>query len=90
MAYDDTAYRLSNPARLLCGQMHGCERGVAPYRSEDDPYGHRICGVDRHWGSRHLFMIGLLLFSEPATLARFFFVELIVIGIVGLKLASAQ
>jgi quaternary ammonium compound-resistance protein SugE len=35
-------------------------------------------------------VLGLLLFGEPAGLARFFFVGLIVIGIVGLKLASPQ
>lgn len=41
-------------------------------------------------GAVGTFALGLLLFSEPATLARFFFVGLIVIGIVGLKLASAH
>ena len=40
-------------------------------------------------GAVGTFALGLLLFSEPATLARFFFVGLIVLGIVGLKLASA-
>ena len=40
-------------------------------------------------GAVGTFVLGLLLFSEPATLARFFFVGLIVAGIVGLKLASA-
>ena len=39
-------------------------------------------------GAVGTFVLGLVLFSEPATLARFFFVGLIVIGIVGLKLAS--
>ncbi|MBK1618875.1 hypothetical protein CKO42_10610 [Lamprobacter modestohalophilus] len=39
-------------------------------------------------GAVGAFVIGLLLFSEPATLARFFFVGLIVVGIIGLKLAS--
>ncbi len=41
-------------------------------------------------GAVGTFVLGLLLFSEPATLARFFFVGLIVIGILGLKLASAH
>ena len=41
-------------------------------------------------GAVGTFALGLLLFSEPATLARFFFVGLIVIGIVELKLASAH
>jgi quaternary ammonium compound-resistance protein SugE len=41
-------------------------------------------------GAVGTFVLGLLLFSEPATLGRFFFVGLIVIGIVGLKLASAH
>ena len=36
------------------------------------------------------FVIGIFLFSEPANFARFFFVGLIVVGIVGLKLASAH
>ena len=40
-------------------------------------------------GAMGTFLLGLLLFSEPATLARFFFVGLILIGIVGLKMASA-
>jgi len=39
-------------------------------------------------GAVGTFVLGLLLFAEPATLARFFFVGLIVIGIVGLKLSS--
>lgn len=39
-------------------------------------------------GAVGTFFLGLLLFSEPATLARFFFVGLIVIGIAGLKLSS--
>jgi quaternary ammonium compound-resistance protein SugE len=39
-------------------------------------------------GAVGAFALGLLLFAEPATLARFFFVGLIVAGIVGLKLAS--
>jgi quaternary ammonium compound-resistance protein SugE len=39
-------------------------------------------------GAVGAFVLGLLLFNEPATLARFFFVGLIVVGIVGLKLAS--
>ena len=37
-------------------------------------------------GAVGAFVLGLLLFAEPATLARFFFVGLIVAGIVGLKL----
>jgi quaternary ammonium compound-resistance protein SugE len=41
-------------------------------------------------GAAGTFVLGILLFGEAATLARFFFVGLIVIGIVGLKLASAE
>lgn len=41
-------------------------------------------------GAVGTFLLGIYLFSEPATLARFFFVGLIVAGIVGLKLASAH
>ncbi len=40
-------------------------------------------------GAVGTFLLGILLFSEAATLARFFFVGLIVVGIVGLKMASA-
>ena len=39
-------------------------------------------------GAVGTFVIGIYLFAEPATLARWFFVGLIVVGIVGLKLAS--
>ncbi len=41
-------------------------------------------------GAVGAFVIGIFLFGEPATFARFFFVGLIVVGIVGLKLASAH
>jgi quaternary ammonium compound-resistance protein SugE len=41
-------------------------------------------------GAVGTFVIGILLFGEPATFARYFFVGLIVVGIVGLKLASAH
>lgn len=37
-------------------------------------------------GATGAFILGLFLFAEPATLARFFFVSLILIGIIGLKL----
>jgi quaternary ammonium compound-resistance protein SugE len=39
-------------------------------------------------GAVGTFALGIAVFSEPASLARFFFVGLIVVGIVGLKLAS--
>ncbi len=39
-------------------------------------------------GAVGTFLLGIWLFQEPASLARFFFVGLIVAGIVGLKLAS--
>lgn len=41
-------------------------------------------------GAVGTFMIGVICFSDPATLVRFFFVSLIVMGIVGLKLTSGQ
>lgn len=41
-------------------------------------------------GAVGAFVLGILLFAEPATLARFFFVGLIVVGIVGLKLSSGH
>jgi quaternary ammonium compound-resistance protein SugE len=40
-------------------------------------------------GAVGTFALGILFFSEVANLARFFFVGLIVVGIVGLKMASA-
>ena len=36
------------------------------------------------------FLLGIWLFSEPATLPRYFFVGLIMVGILGLKLASSH
>ena len=39
-------------------------------------------------GAVGTFMLGILFFGDAATLARFFFIGLIIIGIVGLKMAS--
>jgi len=39
-------------------------------------------------GAVGAFALGIMLFNETATLARFFFVGLIVLGILGLKLSS--
>lgn len=39
-------------------------------------------------GAVGAFALGILLFGEAATLARFFFVGLIVLGILGLKLSA--
>jgi len=39
-------------------------------------------------GAVGTFAIGILLFKEPAELARFFYIGLIVVGILGLKLAA--
>lgn len=39
-------------------------------------------------GAVGTFLIGVLFVGEPATLSRFFFVGLIIIGIAGLKLSS--
>jgi quaternary ammonium compound-resistance protein SugE len=41
-------------------------------------------------GAVGTFIIGIFIFSEPANFARFFFVGLIVIGIIGLKVSSAH
>ena len=41
-------------------------------------------------GAVGTFFIGVLIFSEPSNFARFFFVGLIIIGIIGLKVSSAQ
>jgi quaternary ammonium compound-resistance protein SugE len=40
-------------------------------------------------GTAGAVLLGIMLFQEPATLARLFFVGLIVAGIVGLKLVTA-
>ena len=40
-------------------------------------------------GTAGAVLLGILLFNEPPTLARLFFVGLIVAGIVGLKLVTA-
>ena len=39
-------------------------------------------------GAVGTLFLGVLLFGEPATLSRFFFVGLIVVGILGLKLSA--
>lgn len=39
-------------------------------------------------GAVGTFVLGILVFSEPATFARFFFVGMIVAGILGLKLVT--
>jgi len=39
-------------------------------------------------GAVGTFLLGILIFHEPATLARFFFVGMIIVGILGLKWAS--
>lgn len=41
-------------------------------------------------GAVGTFLIGILFFGDSAKLLRFFFVGLIVIGIIGLKLASGH
>ncbi len=41
-------------------------------------------------GAVGTFVIGILIFQEAANLARFFFVGLIVVGILGLKLSSGH
>jgi quaternary ammonium compound-resistance protein SugE len=41
-------------------------------------------------GAVGTFLIGVMFFGDSATLARFFFIGLIVIGIVGLKLSSTH
>jgi len=39
-------------------------------------------------GAVGTFILGILIFGEAAALARFFFIGLIVLGIIGLKMAS--
>lgn len=41
-------------------------------------------------GAVGAFVLGILVFGEPATFARYFFVGLIVVGILGLKLSSTH
>jgi quaternary ammonium compound-resistance protein SugE len=40
-------------------------------------------------GAAGTFVLGILVFHEPAEFARMFFVALIIAGIVGLKVTSA-
>lgn len=47
-------------------------------------------GVWTGIGAVGAFLIGILFFGEAATLARFFFIGLIVAGILGLKLSSGH
>lgn len=41
-------------------------------------------------GAVGAFVLGIVMFSEPNAFARYFFVGLIIIGILGLKLSSPQ
>jgi len=41
-------------------------------------------------GAVGTFVLGILLFGETASLARMFFIVMIVVGIVGLKMASSK
>jgi quaternary ammonium compound-resistance protein SugE len=41
-------------------------------------------------GAVGTFVLGIMLFAEPGNFARFFFVALIVVGILGLKLSSSS
>ena len=41
-------------------------------------------------GAVGTFILGIIFFAEPATLFRFFFVGLIIAGILGLKLVSSH
>lgn len=41
-------------------------------------------------GAVGTFIIGVVMFSEPASLTRFFFVGLIAVGILGLRLSSSH
>jgi quaternary ammonium compound-resistance protein SugE len=41
-------------------------------------------------GAAGVALLGMLLFGEPATVSRFFFLGLIIVGIVGLKLSAGS
>lgn len=41
-------------------------------------------------GAAGTFVLGIFFFGEPANFARFFFVGLIIVGIIGLKLSSVH
>lgn len=41
-------------------------------------------------GAVGTFLIGIMFFNDPTTLARFFFVSLIIVGIIGLKFVSPE
>jgi hypothetical protein len=50
-----------------------------------DSDGHGLCCLDRYWCCRHL--VGILFYGEPSTVMRLGSASLIVLGIIGLKLA---
>lgn len=65
---------------------------------------HASAGLGDAWGKRLILMlegfsklgwsgltiVGILVFREPATVARMFFAAVLLVGIVGLKLTSAS
>lgn len=54
----------------------------------DIPIG-TACAVWTGIGAVGMFFIGIIFFSDAATFARFFFIGLIIIGIIGMKMSQA-
>ena len=54
---------------------------------KDAAPGHGLRSLD---GNRGAVIVGILLFKEPVTAARIFFVSLLLIGIIGLKATSGH
>ena len=65
----------------------GCSGALLLLAQRDIPMG-TAYAVWTGIGAVGTLILGILLFGEPATLGRFFFVGLIVIGILGLKFST--
>ena len=63
--------------------------GLLPAAQRTIPMG-TTCAAWTGTGAVGTFVLGVLVFREPATFTRFFFVGLIVAGILGLKVSSTR
>ncbi len=69
------------------GSLYGLKRGFLLMAQKTIPMG-TAYAVWTGIGAVGAFVLGILFFSEVANFARFFFIGLIIVGIVGLKLSS--
>ena len=64
----------------------GCKRCFSDVGPTRDSYRGSLC--DLYWHCAvGTFLLGIALFGDEATIARFFFIGLIITGIIGLKMA---